>query len=193
MKKNVVLFFFLILNTNISAQVLVKEYINFNKMQNSLLGIFGEKIENDLAIEGYNIPKFPLLPLEDSILFVGYSLVCEVYFTPKCSYILMLFNSTDALMKKRFKQGRGFRIRQRIYYNTFMHYIEDNNKLPYDIIEYFRYQFITHYEDSPEDHAIYGEYIFKPKEDGAFEIINKKIEILQDGDAILRKYHSNFK
>jgi hypothetical protein len=188
MKKNVVLFCFLIFNTSIFAQVLVKERSNYRNMQDSLLILLSNKIKSDFVIEGYNIPKVSL----NNIQLVGFSLVCEVYFTPKCSYIFTYINPTDALKRKYFKQGKGFRIRQEIYINTFRHYVEDNNKLPYYIIEYFRCQFITHYEGSPEDHGIYGEYKFKLKEDDTFEIIDKKIEILQGKDAILRKYYSNF-
>ena len=48
------------------------------------------------------------------------------------------------------------------------------------------------YENSPENHVVYGEYKFSVTENKKFEIVEKKIEILQDRGAILRKYRSDF-
>ncbi|MFA7103377.1 MAG: hypothetical protein WC142_09310 [Bacteroidales bacterium] len=188
MKKIIVLFFLLIIKVNIYAQVKEYSYDHYNNMIDSQMVIFGQNIEIDLALEGLNIPK----RTSYDIPIVGYNIILEVFFTPKLSCILTLYASSDAMIAKYFKQKDNFHIRKRSYFETFKHYIQENNKLPYHMIEYFRYQFITPYNDSPKDHAIYGEYKFGVSEEKGVEIIEKKIEILKSKDEIMLKYKSNF-
>lgn len=150
-------------------------------MEDSLLVIFVKKIDNDLALSEYNISK----PSFHS--FIG-----RVYFTPKYFYTFFLFGVTDKMKNKCFKQGKGFRIYLKACITYFTNYIEENKALPYDFIEYFKCQFITSYDDSPEAQAMYGEYKFSVTKEDGFNIIEKKIEVLQGKDAIMRKHKTNF-
>ena len=184
MKKKIVVFCFLVVSSNVYSQ----EMVNYNNMMDSLLITFDQKIVNDLALEGFTISN----QLFYNIQLEGYWLIYEVFFTPKCSYILGWWDTSAYLKKKWYRQSNDFRFRKNMYYSTFRRYIENNNELPYDIIKYFKYQFITPYKGSTEDNAIYGEYNFSVSKEKGFEIIEKKIEILQSKKEILRKYQSNF-
>jgi len=186
MRKVVFLLWFLTFSINIYAQVY--SYDRYNNMMDTLWIFFALKIENDLTLEGFKLTDdFPIVGYGNSLLF-------EVFFTGKCksSYILASSDSTRALTQKHLKQYRGFRIRKRAYFETFRRAIQENNKLPYDIIDFFTYKFITPYENSPSNHAIYGEYKFRLNDDEKYEIVEKEIEILQDRDVIMRKYRSDF-
>ena len=188
MKKIVVLFCIMIFSANTHAQVKMWGYDRYNAMIDSLLVIFGNDIEDDLALSGYTIPK----QISYNISIVGYNIILEIFFTPKCSNILTLYNASDAMINQYMKQNKGLNVRKRAYFETFRRDIEETNKFPYDIVDYFIYKFITPYHDSPQDHAIYGEYKFKSNGSEKFEIEKKEIEILQSKDAILHRYHSTF-
>ena len=189
MRKTIVLFCFLKLVTNIYAQVTaVYTYDRYYAMLDSLLIIFRVNIENDLSLSEYSISKQAL----DDIQTIANSFILEVFFIPKHSSIIALVGATSSMNNKFFKQNRGFRFVKRAYFDTFRSDIQNNNKLPYDIIDYFSCKFITSYDNSPKHHAIYGEYKFRANENENLEIVEKKIEILQDRDAILHKYRSDF-
>jgi len=185
MKKIIVLFWFLTLGANIYAQETAGyTYDRYYAMLDSLLVVFRVNIENDLSLSGYSISK----QTSDDIQTVVNSFILEVFFIPKHSSIIALAGATSSMNKKFFKQNRGFRFVKRAYFETFRRDMQDNNKLPYDIIDYFKFQFITPYDNS----SIYGEYKFRVNENELFEIAEKEIEILQNEDEIMCKHRSVF-
>ena len=181
-KKKVVLYtIFIVLFTNINIQG--KD--NYNKLIDSLLITLGQKIENDLALNGYNIPKHTLYDIQ----LVGSSIILEVFYSSKKSYILTLYGTTGSMYDKYFKQTKGFNFRKRLIFHAFRRFMEENNEIPFDCL---KYKFLTLYNESPRHHAIYGEYLFKVDDDEVFEISEKKIEVLQSRDEIMRKYKLEF-
>ena len=189
MKKIIVLFLFSTLGTNIHAQfVTVYTYDRYYAILDSLLVVFRINIEKDLALSGYSFSKQP----SDNIHTETNGFILEVFFMPKHSSIIAFSGTTSSMINNYSKQYRGFRFVKRAYFDTFRNYTQDNNKLPYDIIDYFKFRFITYYDNSPNNHAIYGEYKFRLNEDKQFEVSEKKVEILSDRDAIVRKYQSTF-
>ncbi len=78
------------------------------------------------------------------------------------------------------------------YFDAFKNEAQKNNRLSYDIVKSFRYQFISPYYESPKDHAIYGNYEFSVGENGKFSITWDEVEILEGEDEFKEKYKSNF-
>lgn len=187
MRKIIVLSCFLALSINNYAQVKEYGYDRYNDMIDSLLVVFGNDIQSNLSLDEYSIPKVTSWGIQ----VVGSCFILEVFFIPKRSNILTLSGTTGSMFDKFFKQNKGFRIIKRAYFETFRRDIQENGKLPYNIIDYFSYKFITPYDNSQKNHAIYGEYKFRLN-DEKYEIAEKKIEILQGRDAIMRKYRTTF-
>ena len=183
MKKAIIILCFLTLGVNINAQV-IKKYDRYNNMIDSLFIYFLQETYYDLSLSGYT--------MQEQIQMDEYKLVLEVFFIPKRSNILALYAFTDAMKKKFYKQNKGFRFITRAFYHTFRRNIQESGRLPYEIIDYFSYKFILPYEKSPNKYAIYGEYLFRPNEKEELEISEKKVEILQDEDAFLRKCQMSF-
>ena len=183
MKKTIIILCFLTLGVNIHAQV-AQKYDRYNNMIDSLFICFLQETYYDLSLSGYTMPE--------QIQMDEYKLVLEVFFISKRSNILALYAFTDAMKKKFYKQNKGFRFITKAFSQTFRRNIQESGKLPFDIIDYFSYKFILPYEKSPNKYAIYGEYIFRPNEKEELEISEKKVELLQDEDAFLRKCQMSF-
>ncbi len=183
MRKTIIVLFFFTLCVNIYAQD-INKYERYNNMIDSLFIYFLQETYYDLSLSGYTMPE--------QIQMDEYKLVLEVFFISKRSNILALYAFTDAMKKKFYKQNKGFRFITKAFSQTFRRIIQESGKLPYDIIDYFSYKFILPYEKSPNKYAIYGEYIFRPNEKEELEISEKKVELLQDEDAFLRKCQMSF-
>ena len=179
----------IVLCTNIFGQITTNyTYERYYTMVDSLLIVFEIKIVQDLALNGYSISEITHWDIQE----VSNCFIFEVFFIPKRSNIIALSGTTVSMYNKFLRQNRGFRFVKRAYIETFRRDIKNNNELPYDIIYYFRYRFITPYDSSPINQAIYGEYKFKQNENYEFEISEKNIEVLKGRDAIIQKYKSTF-
>jgi hypothetical protein len=184
MRKAIVISWFLLICTNIFTQDIDanenSHTYNYYSLLDSLLIVLGQQIKNDLQKEGFRTqvqkPGF------------GNSMLLETDFRSK-SYILALAGTTKSKHEDFYKQGRGFRIGERLYEQALLDYAQENNKLPF---EKLTFKFMNSRQDSLSNLAIYGEYSFKLNEDENFEIEKRKIEILRSKDEILRKYHSIF-
>jgi len=186
MKK--IFFLALVLLTNnflFSQGTHVSELTNYNAVMDSLLVTLWQQIKADVAQEGYQMVK--LTP--DEIEFEGHIMIMEVFFTPKVSYILALFGVTHSMDEKFKRQTSGFRFRKQYYFQVFMDYVESTRKIPCESI---KYRFISPYHDSPPDHSMYGEYVFRMNEDEKFEIAVREIELLKSKDEFREKYNSTF-
>ena len=186
MRKIVVLFCLFIFVSCAYARVQVQRLDNFNNMMDSLLFTFGQKIENDLALEGFSVPVLQIADSLHAPIGLGQSLLLEVFFVRNNSWILASSDSTWQHTRRHRRQDRRSSIRTRLYFDTFLRYIQENNRLPYDFIEYFSYKFLTPLKNSQKDYMIYGKYRFKANRDGTFEIVEKKIEFLQSRSEISR-------
>jgi len=185
MKKTLIALFIMVYFTN----VLGTDNELYNKKMDSLLVVLGEKIEINLSCDGYKLPKRTFR----DVTIVGWNFVLEVSFIPKSSYILLYDNVSETMMRKFLNQNKSIKLRKHAYFSAFRNYIQEFEKLPFEIVDYISYKFITPYDDSPSDYVIYGEYKFKViDENEEFEISEKKIEILKGKDEILNKYHSEF-
>ena len=188
MKKIVVLLGVTIIVINSYSQSQFNTYDRYTEMLDTLLVTFSNFIEKDLEKEGYSIPKRTLWNIE----FVGSCFIMEVFFDHKRSNIISLTGTTGSRYDRFFKQNKGFRFLQRAYFEAFRREIQNNYKLPNGIVDHFSFKFLTLYNESPRHHAIYGEYLFKVDDDEVFEISEKKIEVLQSRDEIMRKYKLEF-
>ena len=182
MKKTIIILCFLTLGVNIHAQVAQDPHRYYNTID-SLFVYFFEETYYDLSLSGYTIPE--------QIQTDDFKYVLEVFFSNH-SIILNSFGCSDAIKKEFNKQIKGFHFIKQAYYQTFRRNIQESGKLPYEIIDYFSYKFILPYEKSPKKYVIYGEYTFRPNDKEEIEISEKKVEILQDEDAFVRKCQMSF-
>jgi len=157
---------------------------NYNEMLDSLLISISRLIIND-------IHKDSILLLKRHLVGIGESYVFEIVFDRKATYILRMLGYSDSMYKKFAKQEKFFDFQRHKMYD-FRNFIREYRALPHDSFDYFHYRFLIPYKKGESfGNALYGEYKFKAFEKNIF-IIDKKIEILQDENAMLQKYLSNF-
>ncbi|MFW5758424.1 MAG: hypothetical protein ACOCYO_07070 [Bacteroidota bacterium] len=186
MIKNIVIFYFLLVSISLQSQnTITKETVeNYNVTVDSLLNTIWSQIKADLSQKGYVAKK--LTP--DEISFDGHIMVLEIFFTPEKSWIFAVFGVSDQLREYYVNQKKGFGLRK-FYYNNFKTYIRMHGKIP---VDYLTYKFMTEYENSPQNHTLFGNYSFRMNEIEEFEIEESEIEVLRNEKEFYEKYNSEF-
>ena len=188
MKKTAFVLFLGIASIYSYSQIKIQGYEQYNRLVDSLTVTLGNMIEENLQSKGFCIPK----QLHGDMQLVGNNIVLEVYFKPNRHCILTLYAASDAMVYKYINQTQGIHFMKQAYFDAYKNEAQKNNRLSYDIVKSFRYQFISPYYESPKDHAIYGNYEFSVGENGKFSITWDEVEILEGEDEFKEKYKSNF-
>lgn len=162
----------------------------YNEVIDSTLVSISRIIEKDLMQDNIVIPLNPWIG-------IGGTFILEVIFDIKNSYILALQGASESLNDKYYKQHKPFNVRKNLNFYRFRDYILEYSKLPYEIFEhlYYTYRFflLTCIDDEMhQEIAVYGEYKFSLFENDVIEVVDKKIEILNEEDEIINKYKSSF-
>ncbi len=158
------------------------------EINDSIIGLIDKTIEKDLQNAGCDVSIFRI---NDSIQFVAHCCIIEAYYRPKLHNIFWLFNVSEKMRDKWFRQNGIFHIRKEFYADAYRAYIREYGQFPYELILYFRCRFITYCQGLPPESAMYGDYRIKPKEDGML-ILNKKLEVLQNMNCITERYRKEF-
>jgi hypothetical protein len=150
----------------------------FNNKIDTLLVKLSNVILNDLKDDSIIITKRPWIGFGDAFEL-------EVIFDAKHSFQMTSLSRPDSLRPKYSK----WRLASFIKRDMFMHYIYENDEWPNDMFEYFTYKFLQ-VRDSSLD-AVFGEYRFNVNSK-SLRIINKKVEIIQGRESIIKKQLSKW-
>ena len=158
------------------------------EMNDSIIELIDETIEQDLQNDGCYVNIFKI---NDSIQFATHCIVVETYYRPKLHSIFWLFNVSERMRNKWFRQNGIFHIRKEFYTDAYRAYIREHDQFPYELILYFRCRFITYCQGLPPGSVMYGDYKIKPTKEG-MQILDRKLEMLQNMDCITERYRKEF-
>ena len=168
----------LVLLTSLSLRIMAND--PYLQLTDSVLLSFKQLIIKDLSESNIKVH-------EGSIYWLGVSYELKVVFNEKYSHNISSFGRPYPLSKKSDK----FKIFNELIFGNFMNYIYKYKMFPYNNFECLEYYFIAGLNkgESPPSSALYGKYKFKVTADSLF-VIDKHIELLDDKEAILKKYNS---
>ena len=186
MRSKILIVFIMFASLNIYSQ----DRDIYNEVIDSALVSISRIIEADFVQDSIVIPQNLRIGFGNIFAF-------KVIFDSKTSYILTLQSVSESLSSEFGKQYRPFNFRKNLNFYRFVDYVQEYEKLPYEIFEplYYNCKFLllTYKKDEIDQGvAVYGEYKFSLSENDILEVVDKKIEILDEEKDINNKYNSAF-